>query len=235
MKKYEKILQDLYRKIETHHYKTNDRLPSEHELCELYDVSRMTVNRALTQLAQEGFIKRTAGKGSYVCERTIKKNIESNRSFSDDMKDIGCVAGSELIDYRVFRAKDLPELAKRMQLHGDDFIHYFVRLRTGDGVPIAINYTYISSEYIPAFDIAQLSSSLYAYLEEKGMQILYGDGLMTAVMASEDQKEILEVSDCALLKNAHYSYLKNGKAIEYTETYYIGSRYTYHYHFDNSQ
>lgn len=230
-KKYLQIAQELRGQIEQHRLCNGDQIPTEKELTQRYHVSRMTANRAVRLLAAEGYVERVSGRGSYVCEKKIHKPITSSRSFTKDMEGIGCIASSRLLEYRLFRAHDLPELMQRMHLDADDFIYYFVRLRCGDDVPIAISYTYIPSSLIPAFDPKRLNASLYDYLSELGLIIHHGEGAMTAITASEEQKEALHTKDAALLKNTHYSYLENGEVIEYTETYYLGSRYEYHYDF----
>ncbi len=52
------------------------------------------------------------------------------------MKSIGLKAGARLLSYELLRADDIPTIAKKLELSGNDFIHYFVRLRTGNDKPI---------------------------------------------------------------------------------------------------
>lgn len=231
--KYSKIVDDIRTKIKEGALPVGSQIPTEVELAKQYRVSRMTVNKAIGILVQDGYIQRSAGKGSYVCDKVIHKQITSNRSFTKDMDAIGCVASASLIEYRIFHAKDLPMIQEKMNLLNEEYIYYFVRLRYAGETPIAINYTYISSKYIPAFDVNRLKDSLYDYFSELGLYLHDGEGNMTAIMASEDQAELLQCEPCALLRNAHYSYLNTGEALEYTETYYIGNRYEYHYEFIN--
>ncbi|MFR5733540.1 MAG: hypothetical protein ACLUD2_18025 [Clostridium sp.] len=53
------------------------------------------------------------------------------------MKSIGVKAGARLLSYELLRADDISTIAKKLELGGNDFIHYFVRLRTGNEKPIA--------------------------------------------------------------------------------------------------
>lgn len=66
--KYRQIYGELKRLIEEGHYRIGERLPSEAELAESFNVSRPTVTRALRALTDEQFIRRKAGSGSYVLE-----------------------------------------------------------------------------------------------------------------------------------------------------------------------
>ncbi len=65
---YEKIFIELLDQIKTGYLKTNDRVPSEKELADQFNVSRITSKKSLDKLAQFGVIERIRGKGSYVSE-----------------------------------------------------------------------------------------------------------------------------------------------------------------------
>ncbi len=64
--KYEAIRDSLKYQILAGELKRNDRVPSEAELCQLYDVSRISAKRALNELENDGYVKRIPGKGTYV-------------------------------------------------------------------------------------------------------------------------------------------------------------------------
>ncbi len=70
---YKQILDDLVEDIINGTYKENDQLPTELELSEKYNVSRITSKRALTELETIGLISRTRGKGSFVKKREADK------------------------------------------------------------------------------------------------------------------------------------------------------------------
>ena len=63
-----------------------DLLPSEHALCRRFSVSRMTVNRAMRELAQENLIRRVPGKGSYVAERVAQSALLQIRNIADEIR-----------------------------------------------------------------------------------------------------------------------------------------------------
>lgn len=63
---YEQIQEDIFRQIENGSLKEHQRVPSENELSRMYNVSRITATKALTELALSGYIYRVQGKGSFV-------------------------------------------------------------------------------------------------------------------------------------------------------------------------
>lgn len=64
--KYSVVKESIKRQIEDGTLKVDDKLPTETEYAQLYDVSSITIRRALTELAEEGYIKRLKHKGTFV-------------------------------------------------------------------------------------------------------------------------------------------------------------------------
>lgn len=210
--------------------KAGERIMTEEELCAEYGFSRTTIGKALDNLRAEGYIERIPGRGTFVRSAHIEKSAGSCTSFTDDMADIGLVAGAKLVSYEVVRARDVPGAAAQLGVSGDDLIHYFVRLRTGDGRPIAIGYTYVAAAVIPAIDIACLDHSFYEYVRSLGFDIRSGDVRYSAALPTKEQAALLEAADIALFRTTHVSYAqKDGvtRPFEYTETCYNGTIYSY--------
>lgn len=230
--KYQIIEQDIIDKIQDRTLRLGDQLMTEAQLCEQYQVSRMTVNKALTDLVTKGYISRTAGKGTFITEPPITKTIGQKvpGSFSADIRSINKTPGAILVEYRVLRAGDIPLVAQKLSLNDDDLVHYIHRVRTSDQVPIALSCTYIPCKYLPALDVTALESSLYAYLDrEYHIHPQALDYTFNALLPTSRQKELLQVDSCALLKSCHRSIIESGVLFEYTETYYAGNRYTYQF------
>ena len=67
--KYEYVKQNIQKKIADHEWKGNQVIPSENKLCEYYQVSRITIRRAMDELVHEGVLYRIKGKGCFVREK----------------------------------------------------------------------------------------------------------------------------------------------------------------------
>ncbi|RUW22285.1 GntR family transcriptional regulator, partial [Mesorhizobium sp. M4B.F.Ca.ET.013.02.1.1] len=63
---HQRILSDISEKILSGAWAPGHRIPFEHELTTEYNCSRMTVNKALSQLAKAGLIERRRRSGSFV-------------------------------------------------------------------------------------------------------------------------------------------------------------------------
>lgn len=189
--KYRQVESFIKDRIINGTYPVGTRIMTEEELVDHFGFSRMTINKALNNLSNDGFIERKPGKGTYVCATRVSKPTDSARSFTEDMKAIGLVAGSKLISYEVIRAHDKPEIAQRLKLSDDELLHYFIRLRTGNGKPIAISYNYVSAKILPAIDVKCLEQSFYAFLDSQGIKREYQGTSYTAKLPTAEQQELL--------------------------------------------
>lgn len=214
--------------------KPGDRLMTEEELCARFGFSRTTVGKALDNLRADGYIERTAGRGTFVRTAHVEKQAGSSTSFTDDMASNDLEAGARLVSYQVLRARDAPEVAEHLQADENELIHHFVRLRTANGRPIAIGYTYIRSSVIPAIDIESLDGSFYSYVRSLGIEIRPAVQVrICAVLPTAEQLELLEANGIALLRSSHVNCAeKDGTTalFEYTETYYNSEMFSFTAH-----
>ena len=81
-------------------WKIGQRLPSERDLCETFDVSRMTVRQAITLLVDEGILERKPGSGTFVASSRVKEKMRGTTSFTEIVKSQGRKPSSELISYQ---------------------------------------------------------------------------------------------------------------------------------------
>lgn len=224
---YRKIRDDLLQEIIQSNY-ASMKLPTEAELCERYDVSRMTVNKALGLLVHEGLIRRIPGKGTFTNATEIQKRFAEARSFSQDIHTIGANPGSKLLSFEKILAKDHPDIAKLFNLSSDDYIYLFERIRTADDIPLALTITYISGKVVPDLPEKVLDDSLYGYLRsERGIMPNCSDYQIRARLTTKKEKELLETEDTAMLVVKHISYTQDGVPFEYNESVYLGSKFFY--------
>ena len=118
----------------------------------------------------------------------------------------------------------------KLQVEDDDLIHYFVRLRTGNDVPVAISYTYVSAKIVPAIEIKYLNSSFYKYLDEINLKRVINSMTFSATLPTEEQKKLLKADNIALFISSHVTYTIKDKGFipfEYVETHYNSELYNY--------
>ena len=110
---YMQLVQLLQRVIEEGVLKTGDQLPSERELVERYDVSRITASNALHELMRSGLVYRKQGLGTFVAQPRIR-DLSGFASFSDDMRERGLMPSSRLLALESLLPDE--EICKRLDL-----------------------------------------------------------------------------------------------------------------------
>lgn len=226
--KYEKIQSYIKKSILSGKYPVGHQIETEAQLCERFGVSRQTVNKALQSLANEGYIERKRGKGSFVTGPFVQKNIRRHASFTKDLESVGMKAGAKLLKYDYIKASEEPEVALSLNLSDSEYLHYFIRLRTGNDIPIAISYTYLSATIIPEIDFSALTRSQDEMTRAINIYHRKAFYQLSACMPTEAQTRLLEISPhTALLRSHHLTFDQYDRPYEYIDTYYIGSKYTY--------
>ena len=230
--KYKIIEKSILQDIKENRLKLGDQIPTEIELCKVFNTSRMTVNKAITSLVSRGYIKRISGKGSFVNKQFIEKSLKKiPRSFTEDMKSIGMVAGATLLEYKILRGVQLNEdIREKLQVTEDELVHFFSRLRTGDGIIFAISYDYVPCKTLATINM--FPKFLKYYVKENNLEIGSATITITATLPTKEQKQFLKIDNEALLKVSHITELTDGRILEYIDTYYIGSMYSYKSYID---
>lgn len=237
MQRYQTVIEDIITKIEGGALQDGERLPSELELCRTYGVSRTTIRHALQELASSGYLIRKVGDGTYVDVTNRISYGDSACSFTEDMARNGKRAGSQVLSYekRTYQGdKDERKIGGALCLRPGDKYHHFVRLRTGDNVPIALSHTSIPYDLFPELEPNNFGESLYEYAKaryELDLERSHITKIVTAVMPDRQQRSQLKIGTEPLLKVAHPTYLKDGRPFEYTVTYYGGSRFAILYRY----
>jgi GntR family transcriptional regulator len=112
---------------------TDTRLPSEDELARAFDVSRVTVRRAVQTLVEEGLLARRQGRGTFVAGPHVVQSLDRLRPFVDAFSGDDSVQ-ARLLEFRWITDPEVPET-----FAGDDSSALmFQRLYLTDGVPHAL-------------------------------------------------------------------------------------------------
>jgi GntR family transcriptional regulator len=223
---YYQLIQLLAKEIEGGSWSAGSLIPSEHDLCAAYGVSRTVVRQALAELANMGLLYRVKGKGTFVAQRKLQeKFIQRAEGFYDEMTSRGFDVRSSVREQRVVdppvhvrESLLLPEGGRTIKLD---------RLRFVNDEPIQFVTTYLPLELCPDVVTADLSTgSLYALLRDRyGLSVASGLRTLEAVAAQRPIAVLLEVPKGApLFRVESTSYLADGRPFEYYEGWHRGDR-----------
>ena|SRR2546426_1639743 len=147
--RYQQVKDFVARKIQDGTWKAGDRLPSENELVVQFGLSRMTVNRALRELVEQGRIKRIAGVGSFVADDKPQANLLQIARLSDDIRRRGHDYQCRVVT--VERISASLDIASALGLHTGESVFHSVCVHLEDGVPMQLEDRYVNPRMAPAF------------------------------------------------------------------------------------
>ncbi|UOQ43274.1 GntR family transcriptional regulator [Halobacillus salinarum] len=224
---YFQIEEDLKQRMENKEFKPGDMIPSERELSEHYDVSRMTVRQAITNMVSEGFLYRAKGKGTFVAESKIEQPLQGMTSFTEDMNQRGMEASSELLEFDVIPVSK--EMARKLQMDPNQKVYKITRIRFADQKPMAVEHTFIPVTLIPDLSEKDVQGSLYQYIEKtEKLTIAKATQMIEATTADTYQAELLDVpQSSAILLIERNSYLQDGTPFEIVKSAYRADRYKF--------
>lgn len=205
--------------IDTGILKPGDLMIPENSLCELLKVSRTTVRQSMNKLVEEGLLVRYRGKGTFIAEAKIKRNMNHLYNFTEDMKTAGAKPSSKVIKAEVLKACPA-ELVSLLKLPSASTpVFYLERLRLANRKPLLWECTYIPyylCNKIETFDFGK--RSLYQILNETyHLSMYHAREALEAVILSEEEASILECTEkIAGYKLTRVSYLDSGFIFEYT-------------------
>src|SRR5271170_4277343 len=224
-------LQPLYLRVKRHILENIDsgkwgaatRVPSENDIVRSFGVSRMTANRALRELRDEGVLVRIAGVGSFVADRHARAHPLAIRSIADEIRERGHVHRAEIVSRERVRAvAELAEdfgIASRSELYCSVIVHF------ENDRPIQLEDRYVLPKLAP--DYLQVDFTLttpYDYLI-KVAPLQEAEHLLRAVMPDERTRELLAMQcdePCLLMIRRTWT---AGQIASVAKLFYPGTRY----------
>jgi GntR family transcriptional regulator len=206
--------------------KPGDPLPSDADLCARFGVSRMTARQAVQRLAADGLLYRVSGRGTFVAQDPVHRQMNTLLSFTDEMARRGLEASSKMLESAVRPGTDEEVLALRLS-RGSQVVA-IRRLRLADDVPMAVENVRLPAVCASVLGADLEHGSLHAALEGMGRTPVHAHGTLTAAAADADEAALLSVPVGApLLVEQRRILDQTGVPVELTESRYVGGRYRF--------
>lgn len=227
---YQKIEKDIKIKINSKELQSGEMIPSENELKDFYNVSRMTVRHALNNLVNDGYLYRHKGKGTFVSSGKIEKNIHGVRGFTEEMTAIGKVVTNKIISFEVIQTNDF--LREKLFLEGTDSVYHVERIRYADDIPVLHEDLYIPTNIFQDLTQEDFLVSFYNYVENKKfLKISHSIQSIEAKLSSKILQNSLDVEpNSPILSITRNTFLTNGRPFEYVVSNYRSDQYRFVQH-----
>lgn len=225
---YIQIHNEIRKEIESGKWAVGERIPSERQLSQDFDVSRMTLRQAIQTLVDEGILQRQVGSGTYVSSSKVQEKMSGTTSFTEITEGQGKKPSSKTVSYHV-ADPSISEIEK-LKLHEGDQILRMERIRYADNQPICFEVATIPIGIVNSLNKKDITSSLYKALEDKaGLKLGDATQTVSAILASEKIANFLNVKrGSAILRVRQVTTLDDDRPFEYVRSQYAGDRFEFY-------
>jgi GntR family transcriptional regulator len=204
------------------------KLPTENKLAEYYAVSRVTVRRALGELARERLIERRRSAGTRVIHRPAPAPITADiTGVLANLAEMGRRTAVKLLSFDYVPADGA--VAQALGVGADQMLQRSVRVRAVDRVPFSYLTTHVPESVAVTFTRQELASRpLLELLERAGVQVEHARQRISAGLATPDVAEALEVrTGSPLIELIRVVRDQSGRAVEHLHALYRPDRYAF--------
>lgn len=224
---YQQIKEYILEKIATGEWRPNYKIPSENEISEAINVSRMTVNRAFKELTEEGYLFREKGAGTFVAEPFQLMPFFELLPISQEIAIEGDQFSAEIIKMcEVLADKETLKTYFGIDIQEPCFyseICYF-----SNGQPIQYEQRYVLASFAPNYLKETFESFCSATYLQKLSPILSQRHILEAIIPDTDLRAILDMRvDEAGFKVTEKLKISH-KIVSYSKQFYPASRYKFH-------
>jgi GntR family transcriptional regulator len=190
---YAKVEEAIAAEIAQGEFGAGDQLPAEDALVDRFQVSRITVRRAIQNLVNRGLLEVRRGRGTFVLPPRIEADLTRLTGFVEDMNAAGRKASARLVNRKVISAP--ARVAKRLQLTKGAKVMLIERVRIADGIPVSFDQTYLPlhiGRQIVRNDLTV--QPIFTLLEERyAVPLVEADYELEAVTAGRALAEALQI------------------------------------------
>ncbi len=224
---YYQLAKLIIDEIKNKNLKENDKILTEREYCEKYNISRATVRQAISYLEKKGYIYKIQGCGTFVSSRTIKQKLLKFYSFTEEIKKQGKTPESKILFFKKIISSEI--IAKELNISPNDEVFELIRLRIVDSESVMYEKTYLPVKKFP--DLSKkdlLKNPLYDIIQNR-YSINFTKALERFSVLSSDEKisEILNISvHSPIMKLQRWTYA-GIEIIEYTVSFVRGDKFEF--------
>jgi GntR family transcriptional regulator, histidine utilization repressor len=180
-------------KVRTRAWHIGERIPSEAELATVFGVARMTVNRALRELTEEGMLERVTGVGTFVADEKPQSNLLMIAHIRDEI-----ISRGHEYSYKTVSQghENAPlDITRAFGVAPDDQVFHLVCIHMDNGRPLQLEERYVNPRIVPEFlaqDFTQTPPSEYLYnnVSHDELEI---EHIVDAARPSQKQAQLLEI------------------------------------------
>jgi GntR family transcriptional regulator len=227
---YQQLNEALRGLVSAGEFKTGARFLSEREVSARFEVSRITANKALSNLISEGILEYRKGVGTFVRGGVLDYDLRSLVSFTGKAAAAGKRPTTRVLAFDTIAASTVSSrIAAALRVSGGDRLYTVERLRLADGVPVILERRFVVEGLCPGLGRRDFGSSLYGLWTERfRLEIAGADQTIRAAAVRGREARLMGVSGGAAgLVVQSVGWLRDGKPLWWERTLYRGDAYAF--------
>ncbi len=206
-------------------WQAGERVPSENELVDLCNVSRMTARRALQELLLEGTLVRIKGKGSFVAEEKQQSALLQINSIAAEVKLKGHAYDSQLLALSQVTLDD--DIAKALELSAGDFAYFSQVVHQQNGKPIQLEVRWVNPSFAPEYLEQNFEETTPGEYLTEILPITEAEHQIEAVIGPDKIRKLLQVDDDEALLLLSRKTWCGDKLVSFARLFHPGNRYSF--------
>lgn len=221
---YKRLRRGIQKAVDEGLVSSDEALPSERDLASSLGLSRITVRKAISGLAEGGLLTQKRGAGTFVNGDRVEQPLTRLTGFTEDMMARGLTTEIAWLDRSIGTAS--PHEAEMLGLDTGENVSRLYRMRSAEGIPMCLEYACLPVEYLP--DPNLVDGSLYEYLEQTLGRPVQAKQKIRAELFDMQHAHLLGVQPgSACLYIERLSFLADGTAVEFVRSHYRGDSYDF--------
>ena len=224
---YYQLAEIIINDIKEKNLQENDRILTEREYCEKYNLSRSTVRQAIAYLEKKGYIYKVQGCGTFVSSRVMKQKLLKFYSFTEEAKKQGKTPSSKILSFKEKKADE--KICKELNINKDDKVYELQRLRLADDEVVMYEKTYLLEKKMQGLSKnILLENPLYDILQNRyNISFTKATERFSVLLADENIAEILTIHQGSpIIRLQRWTYA-GMEIIEYTVSLVRGDRFEF--------
>lgn len=197
----------------------DERLPSERDMCAMWNLNRTTLRNAIQRLVDDGVLYSRMGSGTFVAPPKFVRNLQDVYGFSEAVRQAGRVPGSRLV-YASFQEAD-KHVARKLHLALGTEVFALRRVRLIDGAPCSVETTMVEAKRCPGIEQHDFGRESFADVLrwDYGIKPVEGDEKISVTVLDAEEAQLLgmEEGHPAIFKSGVMSDA-SGEPFEYYRT-----------------
>lgn len=193
-KLYMQLYEIIRKKIENNEWAIGSQIPTEQELCKMFNVSRATVRTAILELTRHGFLKRQQGKGTFICKTATSDGLLMITSFREFLFDKNVTFDTKILAQTIMVPPDNFDL--KIEFPQDKRVIYVKKLHTVNDDPVLLQESFIPQHICPLLlEEDLINNSLYEIFEKNcGIKITKIKTFFELASLKEDESKLLKLA-----------------------------------------